>query len=111
MLLCQKASNALPDNEFVETEIKLPAGLVRKCGSGDAGCMQACNSIQFYKRLLAIASYDAPTKFTGNPQALLICGLKDQAESVHKYLEGSSCLEAERMFWHYAKDVIVPSNL
>lgn len=50
MLLCQKASNALPDNEFVETEIKLPAGLVRKCGSGDAGCMQACNSIQFYKR-------------------------------------------------------------
>jgi hypothetical protein len=48
----------------------------------------------FYKRLLAIASHDASTKFTGNPQALLICGLKDQAESVHKYLEGSSCLEA-----------------
>jgi hypothetical protein len=47
VLLCQKASNALPDNEFVETEIKLPAGLVRKCGSGDAGFMQLAISYNF----------------------------------------------------------------
>jgi hypothetical protein len=62
--LRQKASNALPGHEFVETEIKLPAaGLVRKCGSSDAG-LQLGTTYNLYKRLLAIASHDAPIKFT-----------------------------------------------
>jgi hypothetical protein len=63
LLLRQKASNALPDHEFVETEIKLPAGVVRKCGSSDAG-LQLAITYNLCKRLLAIASHDAPTKFT-----------------------------------------------
>jgi hypothetical protein len=65
LLLRQKASDALPGHEFVETEIKLPAaGFVRKCGSSDAG-LQLAITYNFCKRgLLAIASRDAPTKFT-----------------------------------------------
>jgi hypothetical protein len=54
-LLGQKASIALPDNEFVEAEIKLPAGgtFLRKCGA--VMLAAACNDMPLSRKVLAIA--------------------------------------------------------
>jgi hypothetical protein len=54
VLLRQKASIALPDNEFVDAEIKLPAAGLEKVRSGDAGCSLQWHTI-FFKLVLAIA--------------------------------------------------------